>query len=255
MYANLSDREMAIAELCAGSGAQQLPPPGFMITVALGLSLKYQQTVWSDIDLLFALGAAVFDASIAAWHYKASIKQARPVTAIRHFYKDTIVHSWSPRRGIVDMPGSQWLPFQTLDFVTPPFPDVMSGHSTFSAAAGNILQWWFASDMLYDGYNIVPIADCSLIANNLAMSAKTMTLGEYIVQAGSSEVEPGANPKRTQVLRYPTISAIVADAGRSRIYGGIHWEQTNQLSLELGADVARRVQRAVTERGIVSPFQ
>jgi hypothetical protein len=254
VYASLGDREQAIAELFAGSGPRQLPPPAFMLTIALGLSRKHRQSVWGDVDLLFALGAAVYDASIAAWYYKATFMQARPITLIRHFYKERAIRSWAPGRGVVDMTGAQWLPFQTLNFVVPPFPDVMSGHSTFSAAAGGVLRWWFNSDVLYDGYSVVPVADCSLIANNLSMAIKTQTLGEYVVEPGNSDVEPGVAPARAQVLRYATISALVADAGYSRIYGGIHIPQTNTLSLLLGNDVAERVQRAVTDRGVKSPF-
>jgi len=254
VYASLGDREQAIAELFAGSGPRQLPPPAFMLTIALGLSRKHRQSVWGDVDLLFALGAAVYDASIAAWYYKATFTQARPITLIRHFHKERAIRSWAPGRGVVDMTGAQWLPFQTLNFVVPPFPDVMSGHSTFSAAAGGVLRWWFNSDALYDGYSVVPVADCSLIANNLSMAIKTQALGEYVVEPGSSDVEPGVAPARAQVLRYATISALVADAGYSRIYGGIHIPQTNTLSLLLGNDVAERVQRAVADRGVKSPF-
>lgn len=255
VYGSLGDREMAIAELFAGSGALNLPPPGFMFVVALELSQKYAQSVWGDIDMCGALAISVFDASVAAWYYKSEFMQARPVTLIRHFLHDTPIRSWAPGRGVVDMTGASWLPYQSLTFVTPPFPDVMSGHSTFSAAAGGVLRWWFNSDTLYDGFTVVSVPDCRMIANNLSVAIKTHVIGEYCIEPGSSDVEPGVSPHSTQILRYPTISSLVADAGRSRVYGGIHTNETNELSLELGADIATRVTRSIADLGIRSPYR
>ena len=38
------------------------------------------------------------------------------------------------------MPGEQWLPYQLGTFITPPFPEFVSGHSTFSSSAAEILK-------------------------------------------------------------------------------------------------------------------
>ena len=38
------------------------------------------------------------------------------------------------------MDGSKWLPYQHVTVVTPPFPEYVSGHSTFSSAGAQILQ-------------------------------------------------------------------------------------------------------------------
>jgi hypothetical protein len=42
---------------------------------------------------------------------------------------------------------------------------------------------------------------------------------------GSSRVEPGAVPDRELTLRWSTFSEAADQAGRSRRYGGIHFEQ------------------------------
>lgn len=253
VYSTLSDEQMAIAEVFAGSGAPNLPPPGFFFIVALGLSERHRQSLFDDVKLFFLLGCAVFDASLAAWWYKAQFLQTRPVTAIRHYYKDQAIRSWTPYQGVATITGSQWLPYQDLTFVTPPFPDVCSGHSTFSASAGGILQWWFDSDVLYDGSSLMELPDPHLVSLVLDPTVKTVALGEYICKVGDSFVEPGVSPHKTVILRYRTISDLVNAAGMSRIYGGIHWFHTNDVSLRLGNWNAQQVIAKAATLGIERP--
>ena len=93
------------------------------------------------------------------------------------------------------MDGSQWLPYQAVTFPTPPFPDYVSGHSTYSAAAARILELWTGSDHFGDA----------------------VTLPE-----GSSKIEPGVTPAHPVTLRWQTFTEAANEAGVSRRYGGIH---------------------------------
>jgi len=62
-------------------------------------------------------------------------------------YKGKKIRAWGgPGEGTVEMDGAQWLPYQLSTFPTPPFPDYVSGHSTYSAAAARILALWTGSD-------------------------------------------------------------------------------------------------------------
>jgi len=62
--------------------------------------------------------------------------------------------------------GEDWLPYQRANFVTPSFPEYLSGHSTFSAAA-MLLKAAIGSD----------------------------TFGMSVtIAAGSSRIEPGTVP-------------------------------------------------------------
>ncbi|MCL4198505.1 MAG: vanadium-dependent haloperoxidase [Phycisphaerales bacterium] len=88
--------------------------------------------------------------------------------------------------------------------VTPPFPEYTSGHSTFSAAAARILAYEFGTDQ---------------------MSFTT-----------TSDGTPGV------YRSYTTFSSAAAEAGRSRIYGGIHYEFSNQNAQQAGRDLADWVQ-------------
>jgi hypothetical protein len=82
-------------------------------------------------------------------------------------------------------------------FPTPPFPEYISGHSTFSAAGAAILRLFTGCD----------------------------TFGDWVtLPAGSSKIEPGLTPARPVTLRWRTFTDAANQAGISRRYGGIHFK-------------------------------
>ena len=50
--------------------------------------------------------------------------------------------------------GERWIPYQAPNVVTPPFPEYVSGHSTFSSAAAAILAKFTGSDSFGAGVTI-----------------------------------------------------------------------------------------------------
>lgn len=132
----------------------------------------------------------------------------RPVTAIPLLFKGKKIRACGgPGKGTVEMDGSQWIPYQTVTFPTPPFPDFVSGHSTYSAAAASILMAWTGSDRF--GYSTT-------------------------VPAGSSKIEPGTTPTHRVILRWETFSDASNEAGTSRRYGGIHFRRADLAGRLLG---------------------
>src|SRR5262249_8313361 len=71
----------------------------------------------------------------------------------------------------------------------PPFPSYTSGHSTFSSAAATVLAHFFGTD------------DVRFTISSDDLPRTTRSFGSF--------------------------SAAAAEAGRSRIFGGIHWEFDN----------------------------
>ncbi len=64
------------------------------------------------------------------------------------------IRSWGGAgKGTIEMDGSQWIPYQAATFPTPPFPDYVSGHSPYSAAA-RILELWTGSDHFGDSVTL-----------------------------------------------------------------------------------------------------
>ena len=254
VYSNLDDRKKMVAEFFAGSSRFNIPPPGYWIVIASMLSQKYNQSLELDLIMYFIVGAGVYDAGLAAWTYKSKYEQARPINIIRHFLKDTPIKSWNPQNKFA-ITGAEWLPYQPLTFVTPPFPDVASGHTTFSVTAGRLLEWWFNSSQLYDPFKVVCVPNPKILCPSFSTQYKFFSCGEFSFEPGTSEIEPGQVPKNTIVLKYNTIKELYEDAGLSRIYGGIHWFQTNEVSTELANWVYDKV-RAKFEGvfGIRSPY-
>jgi hypothetical protein len=89
-----------------------------------------------------------------------------------------------------------WMPYQKATFVTPPFPGYVSGHSTFSRAAAEVLTA-FTGDGFFPG-----------------------GLGEWTVPPGSLAFEAG--PVEPVTLQWATYYDAADQAGLSRLYGGIH---------------------------------
>ncbi|NEZ04096.1 vanadium-dependent haloperoxidase [Wenzhouxiangella sp. XN201] len=92
-----------------------------------------------------------------------------------------------------------WWPYQQPDFVTPPFAGYVSGHSTFSRAAAQVLTRLTGDEFFPGG------------------------LGEYCV-AQDSFLSFELGPSQDMCLQWARYYDAADESGRSRIYGGIHPE-------------------------------
>src|SRR5256885_1466895 len=144
--------------------------------------------------MFFALANAVFDAGIVAWDCKRAYDYVRPVTAVHFLFAGKKVRAWAgPYRGTRVIDGAAWEPYQPVTFVTPPFPEFISGHSTFSAAGAEILKSFTGSD---------------------AFGASAT------VQAGGSEGEAGPVPGAGGPPWRGAVSGAAAQQGGFRRHGG-----------------------------------
>jgi hypothetical protein len=204
---NLSDTQKVMAEYWA-DGPNSEFPPGHMALFAAAFSRMKGNTADQDVKLFFALGNALFDASIFAWTSKYQYDSERPTTGIRERYRDKMITSWlGPNKGYGKVLGQNWLPYQALNVVTPGFPEYVSGHSTFSAAGRAVINKFFGTD----NFN-----------------------AKVTIPAGSSKIEKGV-PAKPVVLTWKTLDAMADQAGMSRRYGGIHFESGDQQGRALGA--------------------
>ena len=92
--------------------------------------------------------------------------------------------------------GTTWMPYQLPTFVTPSFQGYISGHSTFSRAAAEVMTGITGSEYFPGG------------------------LSESTIKAGSFRIEPG--PSADIVLEWATYYDAADQAGQSRLFGGIH---------------------------------
>jgi hypothetical protein len=209
--ARLTDRQKMISEYWADGPASELPP-GHWNLLAHVVARRDRHSLDEDVKLFFLLNNALFDASVAVWECKRFYDYVRPITAIRFLFAGRLVDAWGgPFQGTQTIDGKDWLPYQRGTFLTPPFAEYVSGHSTFSAAAAEILKRFTGSDIFHH---------------------------EVVLAPGSSRIEPGLTPRRPIILYWPTFSAAADQAGLSRRYGGIHFRDGDLEGRALGRRVA-----------------
>jgi hypothetical protein len=209
--ASLTDRQKMIAEYWS-DGPDSEQPPGHWLRFAEFVSARDRHTLDDDVKMFFVLSNAMLDAGIAAWDAKRAYDSVRPITAISVLFHGKSIRAWGgPGKGIVEIDGSDWIPYQAKTFPTPPFPDFVSGHSAYGATAARILALWTGSDR-FDDFVALP--------------------------KGGSKIEPGITPREPIVLKWGTFTEAADEAGMSCRYGGIDFRRADLAGRTLGRAVA-----------------
>ena len=134
---------------------------------------------------------------------RAKTADGGPMESLRGHEGEIAVRSWqrlgredsiTPRVGWIL--GTLWVPFQLPTFVTPSFPGYISGHSTFSRAAAEVMTSITGTPHFPGG------------------------LARWTVPAGSFRIDAG--PTTDIVLEWATYYDAADQAGQSRLFGGIH---------------------------------
>lgn len=212
VQAHLTPKQMLIAEYWANGPTTSLPP-GQWMEISAEIAQQRTMDIAATMKLFFAVGNAVMDAGIACWDTKRFYDSARPVTAIRYLFRGERIRGWGgPGIGTVDLYGEYWQPFQVPWFPTPPFAEFTSGHSTFSSAAARVLALFTGSD----------------------------DYGGSHVQIRPLDADPTIDV-RGLTLTWPTFSEAAAEAGASRLFGGIHFQEGNVVGLSMGRQIGEQV--------------
>jgi Domain of unknown function (DUF6851) len=106
-----------------------------------------------------------------------------------------------------------WVPYQRATFVTPAFAGYVSGHSTFSRAAAEVIAA-FTGDPYFPG----------------GIAEWTVATGDLVTEAG---------PSRDVTLQSATYFDAADQAGISRIFGGIHIRADDFAGRRIGASCGR----------------
>ena len=224
--ANLTDEQKLIAEFWEDGGGTSFPP-GTWMSFGQFVSARDENSLDDDVKLFFGLGNAVFDAGIATWEAKVFYDYTRPVRAIRElgelgligeFNADLggfAIEAWQPSEGTQTILATDFLTYQTPGSdPSPPFAEYTSGHSSFSAAGAEILRLFTGSDEFGASVTFAP---------------------------GESRFEPGITPSEEITLDWETFSEAADEAGVSRLYGGIHFDDGDIHSRSLGVEVGNAV--------------
>jgi hypothetical protein len=138
---------------------------------------------------------------------------------LRRFIDQMAVRSWlgepgsraNEVGGVGWLRAVDWVPYQRRNFVSPAFPGFVSGHSTFSRAAAEVLTAFTGSAYYPGGLG-------TFMANT----------NQYLV------FEDG--PSTAVQLQWATYYDAADQAGQSRLWGGIHIEPDDFVGRTLGHD-------------------
>ncbi len=160
-------------------------PSGHWNAIAETVAQQEGDSLVDDARLFAELDITMADAGIASWNTKYLYDTWRPITVIQDGGDGvnpavTADPTWQPL------------------LVTPNFPEYVSGHSVFSAAAATVLDSFFGDNV-------------------------TFTTTE---------------PTTTLSLTYTSFQQAAQDAGMSRLYGGIHFLFSIQDGWTVGDEVA-----------------
>ena len=214
----LSDIEKTYAEFWAG-GPNTCSPPGMLAWFWMSYMKHFMKSKNISLNTLFYsaldLGINLFEAGRLAWNIKRRYMQARPIQEVRRMFYNCPITSWNG-----NVHGRSWVPYQEANFVTPPFADFVSGHTTFSQAFANVMTHWFGASIPQTS---TPITESDLtIVSHILPSSQTGYFAQFVVPSGSSRIQPGIVPAQDMNLRWTTWQSIATTAGLSRQYGGIH---------------------------------
>jgi hypothetical protein len=208
--ANLTPTQKLLTEYWA-DGPGSVQPPGHWMVFSDTLSVRDNHTLDQDVKLFFLVANAVFDAGIACWDTKTVYDSVRPLTAIHVAFKGQTIRAWGgPGLGTISMPGQNFGTYQSVTFVTPAFPSYLSGHSSFSASAAEVMKRFTGSDNFGTTLTFAP---------------------------GSSVLEPGLVPTTTVNVPFATFTDAANSAAASRVTGGIHFVEDNTDGLAMGRQV------------------
>lgn len=167
------------------AGAGTVTPPGMWNVFAQQLARDNNLGATQTAKLLAVLNVAMADAGIACWDSKYFYDLWRPVTAIRN----------------ADLDGNSATekdPTWLARIGTPPFSSYTSGHSTFSAAAAEVLSAFFG-----------PSTAFSSTSDGLVGVTRS----------------------------WSSFRAAAVEAGDSRVFGGIHFRFDSVEGINCGIQV------------------
>lgn len=190
--------EQTLIALFWADGAGTETPPGHWNRIASAVAVATHNSLEENARVFALLNVAMADAAICAWDAKYSFDFWRPITAIRTADLDG---------NLATEPDGSWSPL----IPTPPFPEYVSGHSTFSGAAARVLARFYGSD-------------------------------DVRFSVGSDAL-PGV------VRAFGSFSEAATEAALSRLYGGIHFSSSISDGMNAGVEIGDWVSAHVMRRG------
>jgi len=218
---NLTATQKAIAEFWeAGPGSSF--PPGVWLGFTNDLIRNRQLSLDQAMKLSFGVSQSLLDAGIGSWATKYEFNSVRPITAIREYYYGRATTDWGET--LTDwwetpILGQDWQPYQNPAALTPNFPDVNSGHSAYSTAASTFIRNFLGSNVF----------------------GTSVTLADNSARFDPNGFDGVAGTGASITLSWDYLNNAAEQAGLSRLYGGIHFNDGNWLGQILGTRAGSNV--------------
>lgn len=197
---HLTDEERAIVLWWGDDPNLTCSPPGHSYYLATLAVRKSEADLLKAAQTYCRVGLAVADAFVVCWKVKFSYMVERPSSFIA-----SVVKPPPPPHE------TRWYPF----FLEPPFPSFYSGHAVQSAATATVLTALYG-----DAFSFTD-----------AIHVSRPTLGYVYLDKGYTlTFRPRA---------YASFWAAARECAESRLLGGIHTRQDNEVGLQEGAKIGQ----------------
>ena len=211
LQASLTTAQKGLVEFMR-DGPQSVQQAGHWLVFAQEVSKRDQHNLDEDVKMYFLNQITAMDAFIASWDTKMFYDYARPYALVHQYYQGKKINGWKGYdQGWGSLQGEQWRPYSPDQFLCPPFPSYVSGHSTVSGACAEALKLFKGDD----------------------------TFEHRVSFMAGSYTEPEAEWQEIE-LYFPTFTEAAEMAGISRVLGGYHIQADNIEGLILGRKVAHQ---------------
>lgn len=166
-------------------------------------------------QLDFMLHIAQFDAGIVVWQEKARYDAVRPTIAIRNALADETVTTFDGRT----VQGSEWSPYLKKG----DHPEYPSATTCFCAAQAEAWKRY------HGGSDTIPDVNGNGLPDDLA----------GVLRKGTSIHEPGITPRVDLSISFATWSEYKKTCADSRVWGGVHFRDAVDASMDLCGDIGR----------------
>lgn len=190
-------------------------PYGHLHQIAQEAAFRQGVDLAESARILGLTGIALADAGITAWNQKYVEAQPRPEDIISGDGQGTAIAEID---GLAEtIADSDWQPL----LLDPPFPDYLSGHSTFGGAFGGVLNTLFpeATDIQVVSQDIVPGNGIFETTNDALFDIDDF------------------GPVRT----FESYAEVGAEDAVSRVFAGVHVLESTQDAVIVGADIGEYV--------------
>ncbi len=212
LQAGLTNEQKALVEFMR-DGPASVQQAGHWLMFAMDVSVRDKHNLDQDVKMYFLNQVTAMDAFIACWDTKMYYDFARPYALVHYYFKDKKIRGWAgPQSGMKEMKGQEWRPYSPDDFLCPPFPAYVSGHSTVSGGCSEVLKLFTGND--YFGVEVKRVPG-------------QLTESDHVGD--------------TVILKMPTFTETADMAGFSRVLGGYHIQADNIEGLGLGRKVGQEV--------------